>query len=511
MKGHFYDIVEFWSEVPVLEKVYRLYLPPKMELQYEFYNGAATSFNHFMTDEKTESVFVEPTKSIKAVKSPTHNFLHPKGKNIYQWKMSDIKPFPRERNMAALSDVAPKLLLSTTKTWYEKAVWFYNVNEDYGSFEFDKEIKDKTDEILKGAKTEMDSVSVLTHWVAEEIRYSGISMGPGEGYTLHKGTMTYSDRCGVCKDKAGMLITMLRAAGFESYAAMTMAGSRIDRIPADQFNHSVTVVKLRSGDWMLLDPTWVPGVRELWSSAEQQQGFLMGIPGGSDLMITPVSPPENHYWKLDAKSKISADGGLTTSITLEAEGQSDAGIRRVFQRSYMSSHGHYFRSLVLNAYPAAEITDYACTDPYDLSVPLRMSMKIKIPGFATVSGDQMIFRPIVAANPFSDFVNAAELQIDTTLTVRRYGFAARCSKLSEFNETIAIPDGYSVKWKPSFRDFSSTASDFKAAYTVSGQNVTVGVRHALNKRLYEADEWPGFRNALTERIKFTQSALIIQK
>lgn len=53
-------------------------------------------------------------------------------------------------------------------------------------------------------------------------------MGTGEGYTLHKGTMIFRDRSGVCKDKAGMLITMLRAAGFESYPAMTMAGSRID-------------------------------------------------------------------------------------------------------------------------------------------------------------------------------------------------------------------------------------------------------------------------------------------
>lgn len=61
-----------------------------------------------------------------------------------------------------------------------------------------------------------------------------------------------------------MFITMLRAAGFESYPAMTMAGSRIDYIPADQFNHSVTIVKLSNGKYKLLDPTWVPFLRELW-------------------------------------------------------------------------------------------------------------------------------------------------------------------------------------------------------------------------------------------------------
>ncbi len=43
MKGHFYDIVEFWSEQPVIEKVYQVRLPKDKTLQYEFYNGEARS------------------------------------------------------------------------------------------------------------------------------------------------------------------------------------------------------------------------------------------------------------------------------------------------------------------------------------------------------------------------------------------------------------------------------------------------------------------------------------
>ncbi|MEI6898908.1 MAG: DUF3857 and transglutaminase domain-containing protein, partial [Bacteroidota bacterium] len=207
MKGHFYDIVEFWSGNPVKLRVYRIELPKEKLLQYEVYNG-----------ELQSSVWSKGEKM------------------VYTFSKKEIMPFKSESRMVALSDVAPKLLLSTSPDWFAKSKWFYKVNEDFGSFESTPEIKGKVDEILKGAKDEMDSVSRLTHWCGDEIRYSGISMGCGEGYTLHKGSMTYSDRCGVCKDKAGMLITMLRAAGFKSYPAMTMAGSRIDYIPADQFN-----------------------------------------------------------------------------------------------------------------------------------------------------------------------------------------------------------------------------------------------------------------------------------
>lgn len=163
----------------------------------------------------------------------------PEGDKIrYTFIKKDILPIPHENHMVDMSDIAPKLLISTSPDWEAKSLWFYGVNEDYGSFKSTPEIDKKVDEILANAKDEIDSISLLTHWVADEIRYSGISMGPGEGYTLHSGDMNFTDRCGVCKDKAGMLITMLRAAGFESYPAMTMAGSRIDYIPADQFNHS---------------------------------------------------------------------------------------------------------------------------------------------------------------------------------------------------------------------------------------------------------------------------------
>ena len=150
------------------------------------------------------------------------------------------------------------------------------MNEDYGSFSAIPEAQKKVDELIRGKKTEWKRSPSSPNWVADNIRYSGISMGKGEGYTLHNLKMNYTDRCGVCKDIAGTLIAFLRMAGFEAYPAMTMAGSRVESIPADHFNHCVAVVKLSNGTYMPLDPTWVPFCRELWSSAEQQTNYCRG-------------------------------------------------------------------------------------------------------------------------------------------------------------------------------------------------------------------------------------------
>ena len=244
MRGQFYDIVPFWSNTPTVRKVYVVSIPMEKELQFQFYQGECTS-----------------------------SMRYEDGCKKYSFVMNDMVPFAKEPNMVDLFDAAPKLMMSSTPQWKDKSLWFNKVNEDYGSFAPLPEAQKKVDELVKGKNTEMEKIAVLTHWVADNIRYSGISMGKGEGFTLHNTKMNYTDRCGVCKDIAGTLISFLRMAGFEAYPAMTMAGSRVESIPADHFNHCVAVVKLSNGTYMPLDPTWVPFCRELWSSAEQQRRF----------------------------------------------------------------------------------------------------------------------------------------------------------------------------------------------------------------------------------------------
>ena len=39
MRGHFYDIVPFWSELPIEKKVYQLELLKSKNIQYKVYNG----------------------------------------------------------------------------------------------------------------------------------------------------------------------------------------------------------------------------------------------------------------------------------------------------------------------------------------------------------------------------------------------------------------------------------------------------------------------------------------
>lgn len=514
MRGHFYDIVPFWVSNPTLEKAYCIEIPSDKPLQYQFYHGSAESKIIF-GENKSEFpvVLVNPTAKMHENQKQSECAIKlDSGLTLYCWSKRDLTPFRGEPNMVATSDVAEKLLLSTSPDWKAKSLWFYGVNEDYGSFEVTPEVQKKTDELLKGITDELKKIEILNHWVAEEIRYSGISMGEGEGYTLHTGKMTFSDRCGVCKDKAGMLVTMLRAAGFESYAAMTMAGSRIEKIPADQFNHSVTVAKLKNGNWVLLDPTWVPGVREMWSSAEQQQEYLMGIPEGADLMTTPISPPENHYWKLDVKSRLGNEGSLKGTLTLTAEGQSDAMIRRAFTRSWLSSKEDAMPEYITKMFPNAKIAEINSTHHDDLSKPMLVKFDFEIPEYAVFADGKFVFTPISALNPFRDGTMSPELYTDTTLKERKFGFRMRCSKLFAINETITLPTSYKPAKLPEFKTVSEKDNaEFSAKYELKGNELKLSAIHSMGKRLYENNDWKAFREALIERHKLMNSVIVIEK
>ena len=481
MQGQFYDIVPFWATEPTVRKVYKVTIPMEKEMQFQFYQGECSS-----------------------------SMRYEDGKKAYTFVSTDIMPTKHEPNMVDLFDAAPKLMMSSTPHWKDKSLWFNKVNEDYGSFTPIPEAQKKVDELIKGKKTEMEKIAVLTHWVADNIRYSGISMGKGEGYTLHNLKMNYTDRCGVCKDIAGTLIAFLRMAGFEAYPAMTMAGSRVESIPADHFNHCVTVVKLSNGTYLPLDPTWVPFCRELWSSAEQQQNYLPGVPEGSDLCITPISAPENHYVRIKADNRLDTKGTLTGQFTITAEGQSDSNIRRIFTEGWQSQWKNSMENQLLAVSPKARLlsVDYGKNPKDYQAAPIKITFRYEIPEYAVPGENEMLLKPMVMNNLYNQV--KSYLRINTDLEERQYGFKDGCSRLVELDETIQLPAGYQLLSEVKEAYKQSNAADFEGYVRQEDQKIKLHQKLSLKKRVYEASDWEGFREAVNAHKSFADY-LIIKK
>lgn len=410
-RGEFYEIFQFGDSIPVMEQWFLVSCPQGKPAQVGVYNGEVTS-RQVLRD----------------------------GKMHYRFWRQALPPYPAQPNSLAMSDSAPKVVLVSLPSWQEKSRWFYSVSEP--SFFYTPEIEAKAQEIVAGLTTDQQKAEALNRWVANNVRYSGLTMGEGEGYTIHPATMTFHDRMGVCKDKAGMLVTLMRAAGLkETYAAMTMAGSRVENLPADQFNHAVVAWRKPGGEFVLLDPTWAPLSREVWSYAEAEQHYLIGTPQGEDLAITPPLQPEDNPLRVKLESRVDQEGTLRVTAAISADGFSETCLRRWFGYRPRSTWNEILLGMARKVGPTARLLGSSLkeSDPEELSRPFAMSLDFDVPGFLPMPA-----APLQAVMPaaFSFLVNEDRLMENLTVTglsARNRGLAFRTAKRLEYEETLEFP------------------------------------------------------------------------
>jgi len=481
MAGHFYDIVPFWSDRPVLEQSYRVTLPAAKALQYQFFNGGAEVSDRVKNGLRTLSITTRA-----------------------------YKPATREPGMVDWSDVAPKLLLTTAPDWKAKAVWFHGVQEKAECFAVSPELQQIANQVTAGLATEEDKAAALTHWVAENIRYVGLHMGKGEGFTLHPAAMTLRDRGGVCKDKAGILVALLRAAGLEAYAGMTMAGERIENLAADQFNHCITVWRRASDKKaILLDPTWVPGVRELWSSREQQQEVLMGLPEGADILTTPIAPPQDHPLDMTLQATLRPDGTLTGKLKIRADGQSDAGLRRFYRNTPRRAWAAFEQNLLASFDPRAELQVHTHTDPDDLGTPFALEADLMIPGYARLLTDgSLLLVPFSARHPLGVATRAEELNLSLTPKERAFPVRIGCSKHVHLEERLALPAGTKLQGLPADVKLEGPGA-LQASWKQVGNELRIDETLTLDRRIFTPAEWPSLRTALEAFRKLAETPLLL--
>jgi len=410
--GHWHDEVHFWSGVPIIEKRYSVRIPKDKPLQYEVYNG-----------ELTTSVLLEGDEL------------------VYTFEKKDIAPFKGESSMESAPNVAPKLLLATLPTWQDKARWLHEVSEP--QFEADDAIRAKVAEITANCRTDEEKYTALNHWVAENIRYAGTSRGMCEGYTIHRSIETFRDRCGVCKDKAGLLVTFLRVAGFDSFLVMTMARQRVDRVPADQFNHAVTCIRYPDGQLKLLDPTWMPKSRDNWSTLEPLQHVVYGLPEGKELSQSPYFPPEDNQAIWKAVTAVDSNNRLSGSLEFVATGAPEGRLRRTLAGRHPADRAALFAHSFQSLSPLTQTTNLSCTDPVDFSGPFTLRCDLEAPAYALGNGGRRYLRLPMLQTVLGDRV-IYDIRGQSSADKREYGVKLLATRLVRIEETLKLP----ADWKP---------------------------------------------------------------
>lgn len=464
MPGHWYETVYFQEHLPIIEKRYMVRLPKDKPVQYEVYHGTVRSSIHFDGDY-----------------------------HVYTFEVENVPAFKREFRQIAFSDAATKLVMATLEDWEAKSRWFYEVNEP--QFEADENIRALVAELTKHCKTDEEKISALLHWAADKVRYVGTSRGPREGYTLHRGIETFRDRGGVCKDKAGMGITLLRAAGFEAYPVLTQAGSEVEIIPADQFNHTVGCIRNKDGSLTLVDPTWVPLSREWWSTREPRQAVVYGLPEGKTLSHSPYYPPEDNMVHATSEGEIGPDGTLNARIRWhDMTGYPDTYQRRVLHGRSLREQRAYVEDEVAHIGPTVRLGRLKFTDPYDYSGSAELELTLSARHYALGDGDTRLFRLPLMQHPLAN-IYVPEFRYPVQ-EERKWGLYLRAARLAKYEETIHLPPGWTVAHVPQNKDISNDAVDLHFEVENAPDYIRYRFSIAIKEMIVSAENYPGYKKVI---------------
>lgn len=467
MYGAFYDIVYFRERIPIKDKRYTILAPRSMPLSYEFYNGDCSSSCTIDKDYFT-----------------------------YTWQKKDIDGYKPEKRMPGIQTALPKLLISSIHDWREKSRWFQRVNET--QFEWNEDIKQLVDRITAPFQTDEEKVKALLHWAANEIRYIGFSICQGEGYTLHPGIMTFKERGGVCKDYAGVLVTLLRAAGYESYAAQTQAINPVNRIPADQFDHCVTAWRKPDGTWQMLDPTWAPYSMEVWDAAETLQNYLIGSPEGEDLGVTKLFTPEESLLTITGHSTLKDNGALDGSFTFWGKGRSDSSQRFRLAWAPAVNAERAYQKLIGELDPAATILESTTTEIRNVYENYRTTLSYHVPDYALTSRDQILFQlpllKLMRHPSLIPYLTATEEES------RAFDLLVVFLQLANVDEEITIPAGYRLLSKPFDLELKNDAVEFAASLQEHDDRLHFHARFCVKVRKVGKGNYKEFKE-ITDKAK----------
>lgn len=274
---------------------------------------------------------------------------------VYQWTARDVPRAFAEPQMPPLYTQAQRLLVSTIPDWQTVSRWYWRLARPHLE-KTTAEMRSTVERLIKGRKTRQAKIEAVFFWVSQEVRYLGITAETeAPGYEPHPVSMTYERRAGVCRDKAALLVAMLRLAGVEAYPVLIMNGPRKDpEVPQPFFNHAIAAVRNRDGSYQLMDPT-DENTKELFPSYLNNQSFLVATPWGETLMTSPVDPAEKNMVRISTTGELDARGTLHATTTLVYEGINDNAYRGHFSMLSDAERRNYFEKTLRKIVPAASL------------------------------------------------------------------------------------------------------------------------------------------------------------
>lgn len=250
----------------------------------------------------------------------------------YSWERSNIPVITTENKSFGLRAVAPYIDVSPSefsydgykgslKSWKEFGNWLYPFYEEQG--EIPKEKIEFYKNLVSGASTDRERISILYHYLQKETRYVSIQFGIG-GFKPFTAAFAEKMKYGDCKGLTHYMKYMLQCIGIKSYAAIINAGK--NEFPVDAefasniFNHVILCVP-NGKDTIWLECTGKQTYPGILGSFTENRNALLVTENGGIIVQTPKSDSKNNVWNAVTHVELDSEGGALARSRIFLSGE----------------------------------------------------------------------------------------------------------------------------------------------------------------------------------------------
>lgn len=388
-----------------------------------------------------------PVKA-KAVRNPLGNVIESEkrledGSTLYVFTATNSPQMFPEPDMPPAYTQVQNVRLSTASDWREISRWYWRLCLPH----LEKTNSAMTNKVheLKGSLAGEELVANIFKFVSQEIRYMGLTMeDTSPGYAPHDVDITFNNRYGVCRDKAGLLVAMLRIAGIEAFPVLINVGAKMDKeVPLPYFNHAVVAAELEKGSrrYLLMDPT-NENTKDIFPAYLNDKSYLVCREEGETLMTTPVPSCRENSVSVVSSGKLGKDGSMVLESVISFFGINDTTYRGSFARKTPEERQDAFRRIVARTAAGAELlsADIEPKDMRETGKPVKARIVWRVPS-ASIKGESRIELSVPMVSKTVGVANWL-LSGSTSLEKRKYPLLVDTT--AEVRETLSIdlPDDF---------------------------------------------------------------------
>lgn len=420
---------------------------------------------------------------------------------VHRFSARDVAKLAAEPAMPGYAEVGPYLHVSTYASWSEVGAWYWRLVAE--QLVGDETLRKTARDATAGRTTDEQKVLAIHELVVTGTRYVGLEFGI-HGFKPYKVTQVLSRRFGDCKDKAALMVALLREAGVDAEMVLlrTRGGGRIDTTPASLavFDHAIVYVPT-------LD-VYLDGTAEFSGKSElpsQDQG-VMGLrvsARGATLIETPILPSNQNRasrtWTVD----LSAGGAARIAETLVITGQAAPEWRQHYQTA--GERLDRYAKVWSGRYPGANLISVEMPGLGDRNQPVTVKATASVPRLGQSSDGVTFDLPVTVRE--ADFSRTY-----ARLSQRKYDLVIAYPWQHDEELTYRLPPGTRVGRLPAGLVAESPFGRFRLEISVDDGRV-VRVRSALDitrHRLTPA-EYPRFRQFLGDIDAALGDRIVVQK